>query len=97
MNAKKHFALKLIAPRPSFVQDMIEEERAVMQEHLQYWNGLLKKNIALVFGPVLDPAGPYGFGIIAVEDEMEAAKIAAEDPANGLHRFEYYPMLAVVR
>ncbi len=54
---RKQFLCKLIPPRPTFVQDMTEAERNVMQEHAIYWKGLIDRRIAIVFGPVLDPKG----------------------------------------
>lgn len=93
---KKYFALKLIAPRNTFVQDMTEEERKIMQSHLEYWKGLMSKGTAIVFGPVFDPKGVYGLGIVAVESEEQVKDITENDPANGLHRYEFYPMLAVL-
>jgi len=38
---KKHFALKLIPCRPTFAQDMTDEERAIMQQHVVYWREVL--------------------------------------------------------
>jgi hypothetical protein len=34
-----HFFLKLIAPRPTFANDMNDAEKAMMQEHFLYWKG----------------------------------------------------------
>ena len=53
----RQFLFKLIAPRPTFAQDMMEAERKVMQEHVVYWKGLADRGVAVVFGPVLDPKG----------------------------------------
>ena len=61
---KKHFALKLIAPRLTFAKDMSAEERAIMQQHVAYWKGLMDAGNVLVFGPVIDPKGVYGLGIV---------------------------------
>ena len=58
------FVFRLIPPRPSFPVDMSAEERAVMAEHVAYWRTLAAAGQALAFGPVNDPAGPYGIGII---------------------------------
>jgi uncharacterized protein len=41
--AKKFFALKLILPRPTFAQDMTDEERSIMQEHIGFWMELMNK------------------------------------------------------
>jgi len=78
---KNHFFIRLIPPRSSFIKDMTSSEKALMQEHIVFWQRLLRKNIAIVFGPVFDPAGGYGIGIIEVKDEHAAQEIMATDPA----------------
>jgi hypothetical protein len=55
MNDKQHFFLKLNPPRASFINDMTNEERSVMQKHVEYWSLLLQEGTAIVFGPVFDP------------------------------------------
>ena len=50
----------------------------------------------LAFGPVLDPQGAYGLGIVEVDNEQEVKDMIAADPANGLNRYEYYGMKAVI-
>jgi hypothetical protein len=95
-----YFFFKLIAPRPSFAFDMREEERGLMQSHSVYWRGLLDKGTVLVFGPVLDPKGPFGVCIGKVADEGEARGLAANDPVIKADRgfiCEVFPMMAVVR
>jgi uncharacterized protein YciI len=95
-----HFFLKLIAPRPTFAMDMNDTEKKMMQEHLGYWKGRLDRNEVIVFGPVLDPMGPYGMGIIEAADEAGARAFADGDPAlkaNVGFKCEIYPMRAVTR
>jgi len=94
---KKHFALKLIPCRPSFSQDMTPEERAIMTEHIAYWKALMDKDKVIVFGPVMDPAGVYGLGVIEAENEEEVKAFIANDPATKINTYEYYPMRAVVK
>jgi uncharacterized protein YciI len=93
---KKYYALKLIPPRPGFGMDMTQEERDIMTAHVGYWKTLMDKGHVVVFGPVLDPQGVYGLGIVGVDDEQTLAELIAHDPANGLNHYEYYPMMAVV-
>ena len=93
---KKHFALKLIPPRPTFANDMSVEEQAVMQQHSLFWSGLMNKGIVIVYGPVLDPNGTYGLGIVEVNHEDQVREITTTDPAASLLRYEYYPMRAVL-
>ena len=75
------FAYNLLSPRPSFVTDMTDEEKAVMAEHTEYWKGLLADGVAVCFGAVLDPAGPYGLAVVEAEDQAHIERIAANDPA----------------
>jgi uncharacterized protein len=93
--SKQFFALKLIPPRPTFAQDMTNEERSIMQEHVGFWMDLMKQGKVIVFGPVLDPQGVYGFGVVAVDNEEEVKQMIAKDPATKVSRYEYYPMMAV--
>ena len=62
-----HFFLKLLPSRPTFAQDMTPDERAIMQQHVVYWTDLMKQGKVHVFGPVLDPNGIYGIGVVEVE------------------------------
>ncbi len=94
---KKHFVLYLNPPRPSFAQDMTDEERSVMQQHVMYWGNLMKEGNVIAFGPVLDPSGVYGLGIIEAENEDAVKNFIANDPATKINRYEYYPMMAVTK
>lgn len=96
---KKYFVFKLIPPRPSFAEDITEEERDIMTQHAAYWTDNAEKRIAVIFGPVLDPKGVYGLGIIEVENEDQAQTLAAKDPAvkSGLQTLEIYPRSATLR
>ena len=69
--SKQFFALKLIPPRPTFAQDMTDEERSIMQQHVAYWMELMKQGKVVVFGPVLDPQSVYGLGIVTVNNEKK--------------------------
>ena len=95
---KKHYVLKSFPSRPSFQQDMTVEERTVMLEHIAYWTDKAEKGIAIVFGPVFDPEGGYGLGIIEVENEDQVYTLIKDDPAvkSGIQRTEFYPMRAVI-
>ena len=75
------FAFRLLAPRPTFVEDMTDEERAVMAEHVEYWQGLMAAGVAVAFGPVLDPAGPYGLAVVEVPVPERVDEVIAADPA----------------
>jgi uncharacterized protein YndB with AHSA1/START domain len=93
---RSFFMCKLIGPRPSFPADMNEAEARVMQAHVGYWTELMGQGKAFVFGPVADPKGVWGLGVIGVKDAAEAETIRANDPTvlSGLgFRLETYPML----
>ena len=96
---KNQFFLKLIPPRPTFAMDMSDEERKIMQEHIVYWNGLLNQGIVIVYGPVMDSKGPYGMGVLEVDDENLVREIQVNDPSvkAGLNTIEIYPMRAITK
>lgn len=76
----KYFLTKLIPPRPTFAQDMTEAEATVMRDHVAYWTDLAERGTAVVFGPVADPKGVWGVGILEVADEAEVQSLTANDP-----------------
>ena len=92
---KKHFVLKFTPCRPNFAQTMTNEEKKIVEQHIAYWKNYMSKGIMLIFGPVLDPKGIYGLGIIAVDSEEQISGLMENDPASILHNYEYYPMNAV--
>lgn len=93
---KKYYVLHLLPSRPDFAQTMTDEERSIMMSHVAYWTELMNQGKVLAFGPVLDPKAVYGLGIIAADDEQEVKDFIAGDPAGKIHRYEYFPMRAMV-
>jgi uncharacterized protein YndB with AHSA1/START domain len=91
------FFCRLIPPRPSFAQDMTPEERTMMGEHAAYWREHLAAGRAIVFGPVADPAGAWGLGVVRVKDEAEARAFEAGDPAVSSGRGFRYEILPMPR
>ncbi len=91
----QHFFVKLIPHRLTFAQDMSADEREIMMRHAGYWRELMNKKAVLVFGPVMDPAGVFGMGVIEAEDEATVKSLLDQDPAKVLNRYEIYPMRAV--
>ena len=81
----EHFVIKLKPSREGFMFSMTPEERQVMQSHAVYWAGLMDQGVAVVYGPVNDPEGSYGLGVIAVEDAAAVDMIRRADP-GGLSR-----------
>jgi uncharacterized protein len=91
------YFLKLVPRRATFAQDMTSEERAIMMQHVAYLRTFLDAGKVLVYGPVMDPAGAYGMGIMLTEDEEEVKALIAGDPAGEINNYEYYPMRAVLK
>jgi uncharacterized protein len=94
---KKSYFLKLNPPRSSFMKDMTEAERIIMQKHVAYWDEYVQDGTVIVLGPVLDPKGGYGIAVVKVDDLKQLEDLIAADPANGLNSYEYYPMRAVTK
>jgi hypothetical protein len=65
---------------------MSSAEADVMQRHVGYWQDL--------FGPVLDPDGPWGLGLLDLDDEQTAREIGEGDPPvqTGTCTYEFVPM-----
>ncbi|HEV9036103.1 MAG TPA: YciI family protein [Puia sp.] len=93
---KKYFFVRLNPSRPDFAQTMTPEEFSVMRAHSNYWREWQARGYVVVFGPVLDPAGTFGMGVVGVEEEEEIRKMIEGDPAQALTRIEYFPMRAVL-
>jgi uncharacterized protein YciI len=77
---------------------MTPQEAAAMQRHGAYWKGHADKGTAIAFGPVADPKGGWGVGIVAVESDDELLRLQKDDPAvraNIEMRYEAYPMPTV--
>ena len=95
----KFYVLKLLPPRPTFVADMTAEERQLMQAHSAYWSALMAQGKVVIFGPVADPAGPYGLAVVRLEEEVDPRSLCSDDPvikAEKGFRFEVSPMLRAV-
>jgi uncharacterized protein YciI len=92
--AMKTWFVRLIPPRPTFMQDMTESEQKLMQEHFVYLKDLYSKGICIFGGPVLDPKGVYGVLVFEAATEVEARAIASADPSvkAGLNRIEVAEM-----
>jgi uncharacterized protein YndB with AHSA1/START domain len=90
-----YFLFRLLPPRPTFIKDMTAAEHEVMIAHSQYWRGKLADGKVVAFGPVTDPAGSWGVGIMRVSGLVEAEALTASDPVtlsgNGFS-FEILPM-----
>jgi uncharacterized protein YndB with AHSA1/START domain len=93
------FLSRLLPPRPSFMLDMSDAEKKVMADHATYWRGLAARRVAVAYGPVMDPKGGWGVGILRVRDEAELDEVQKNDPAvtSGIGlRYESFMMPVVV-
>ncbi len=82
--------IRLEAPRPTFADNMTEEEREVMGRHGAHWRPYLESGQMVVFGPVLEDQGSWGLGVVETDDEEALRAFAARDPAvtTGTTRME---------
>jgi uncharacterized protein len=97
---QQHFVYRLIPPRPSFAADMTEAEAGIMAQHIGYWQDLTDRGIAIVFGPVADPAGAWGLAVVEAESEEDVRGLSMEDPAvkSEMSTFDVFAMPdAIVR
>ena len=95
LNAMATFAFRLINPRPTFAQDMTDEERDIMARHAAHWKPYLDSGQMVVFGPILDDTGSWGLGVVEADDEQELRSFAAKDPVvtTGTGKIELGSML----
>jgi uncharacterized protein YciI len=90
-----YYFYKLISPRATFPADITPEELALMQKHTVYWKEQIEAGNAILVGPVADPKGVFGVGILRSNDLAVAEALAASDPvilANVGFGKEIYPM-----
>jgi uncharacterized protein YciI len=95
----KYYYYKLISPRASFPGDITAEERALMIQHVAYWSQQMARGRVLALGPVADPKGTFGIGILKLEDGEDFAALVAADPviqANVGFSTEIHPMARVM-
>jgi uncharacterized protein YndB with AHSA1/START domain len=93
------FVCRLLPPRPTFALDMNASERALMGEHAGYWRQHMREGRVVVFGPVGDPAGPWGMGVVRAKDAGEVRAFADRDPTitSGFgFQWQILPMLSAV-
>jgi uncharacterized protein YndB with AHSA1/START domain len=98
-DTSKYFMCRLLPPRPTFAFDMSDAERQVMLAHGAYWRQKLVEGIAIAFGPVADPNGGWGLGVLRVPDEAALDAMTSQDPAivSGLgFSYQKLPMLTCV-
>ncbi len=87
-----HYLYLATPPRPTFVADASDEERAILQRHFAYLDEQRAAGRLLLAGPALD--GAYGVAILKVTTASEAEAFVAADPAvrEGLFRPALHPL-----
>ncbi len=95
----KYYFYKLLPPRPDFMSHMTPAEIEIMQKHAAYWRKLMDEGKVIAYGPVNDPSGGYGIGIVKLDDTEDPEILSRNDPAilaNSGFRSEIHPMLRIV-
>ena len=89
------FLFRLIPPRPDFAQTMTAEEQSAMAGHMEYWQQLLRDGKVVVYGPVADPEGVWGLGVLRAADRAEVLTLGERDPtvAAGICTFEVFEIM----
>jgi uncharacterized protein len=89
------FLFRLIPPRVDFAQTMTAEEQQAMAEHMVYWRQLLADGKVVVYGPVADPEGVWGMGVLRAADRAEVLAIGERDPSivAGVNTFEVFEIM----
>ena len=63
-----------------------------MRQHIAYWSPHVESRTMIVMGPVADPNGGWGLGVVQVESEEQLHDLIRNDPANAIGRYEITPM-----
>jgi uncharacterized protein len=89
------FLFRLIPPRADFAQTMTDDEQKAMADHMTYWQQLMADGKVLVYGPVADPEGVWGMGVLRVADRAEVLAIGELDPSvvAGVNTFEVFEIM----
>ena len=93
------FFCRLVPPRTTFPGDISAEEAKAMAQHAAYWHEVAAEGPAVAFGPVADPAGAWGLGVLEADDTAHADALLAADPiivANLGFRYEKLPMFGLI-
>ena len=89
------FLFRLVPPRADFAQTMTPAERDAMQRHQAYWQVLLAEGRVVVYGPVADPEGIWGMGVLRAADRAQVLEIGNSDPSvlAGVNTFEVFEIM----
>jgi uncharacterized protein YciI len=89
------FLFRLIPPRADFAQTMTPVEQSAMAQHQAYWQNLLYNGQVVVYGPVADPEGVWGMGVLRAASRARVLELGANDPSvvAGVNTFEVFEIM----
>src|ERR1051325_9339683 len=90
-----YFFYKPNPPRSTFPADMTPAEGELMREHVAYWIHQMNRGFVVALGPVADPKGHYGIGIIRLDEGADPYALGTNDPvicADAGFSFEIHAM-----
>ena len=89
------FLFRLIPPRADFAQTMTPAEQDAMASHQDYWQQLLRDGKVVVYGPVADPEGVWGMGVLRAVSRAQVLEIGNSDPSvlAGVNTFEVFEIM----
>ncbi|MEK1890188.1 MAG: YciI family protein [Phyllobacterium sp.] len=92
--SKQQFFFRLIPPRPTFADDMDDDEQDLMRQHASYVQEYFNDGLVLAYGPVHAPEGTFGLALLEVNDHAEAVRFGDNDPTvlAGLNSYMIAPM-----
>jgi uncharacterized protein YciI len=89
------FFFRLNPPREDFAQTMTPAEEQAMAAHQAYWQQLMADGRVVVYGPVADPEGVWGLGVLRAADRAEVLALAENDPSvtAGVNTFDVFEIM----
>ncbi len=89
------YLFRLIPPRADFAQTMTQAEQHAMQQHQEYWRELLTQGRVVVYGPVADPEGIWGVGVVRAASHVDVLELGNGDPSviAGVNTFEVFEIM----
>jgi uncharacterized protein len=88
------FLIRLQPVRKNFsLANMTDQERPILNRHLEYLRGLFAEGKVVVAGQVLDPKGLWGLVVVEAPDQEAANAILNGDPTikNRIFRGDAVP------
>ncbi len=86
------FYMGTITARPTFINDMTEEEEKIMSDHFEHLKKKFDNKQLLLAGPILSE-GQFGVSVFTAENLNEADEFVQNDPAviEGIMKPEVHP------